>query len=89
MTVKLPEFLNSTTLNDDKLKTLIKYLDSLAEYLETHEELFGLQYYSMCGSDDEDTIILLSSDAEKTPSKRSRFSYEGSLSEGEGPPPKK
>uniref|UniRef100_A0A336LLN2 Protein male-specific lethal-3 n=1 Tax=Culicoides sonorensis TaxID=179676 RepID=A0A336LLN2_CULSO len=86
--IKLPEFLNSSTLNDEKIKTLLKYLDSMAEYLESHEELFGKQFYSMCGSDDEDTILQLSSDNE-TPRRFSRFSNEGSHSENEVTPKKK
>lgn len=58
----------------------------MSEYLESHEELFGKQFYSICGSDDEDTILHLSSDTE-TP--RSRFSFEGSHSENEVTPKKK
>lgn len=60
----------------------------MAEYLESHEELFGKQFYSICGSDDEDTILQLSSDNE-TPSRRSRFSNEGSISEQEVTPKRK
>lgn len=59
----------------------------MAEYLEGHEELYGKQFYSMCGSDDEDTIFQLSSDNE-TP-RRSRFSNEGSYSENEVTPKRK
>lgn len=58
----------------------------MSEYLESHEELFGKQFYSMCGSDDEDTLLHLSSDTE-TP--RSFFSNEGSQSENEVTPKKK
>lgn len=60
----------------------------MSEYLESHEELFGKQFYSICGSDDEDTILQLSSDNE-TPARRSRFSNDCSYSENEVTPKRK
>ncbi|XP_063709423.1 protein male-specific lethal-3 isoform X2 [Culicoides brevitarsis] len=84
--IKLPEFLNSSTLNDEKIKTLLRYLDAICEYLESHEELYGKQFYSICGSDDEDTILQFSSDTETA---RSRLSNEGSHSENEVTPKRK
>uniref|UniRef100_A0A182PC43 Protein male-specific lethal-3 n=1 Tax=Anopheles epiroticus TaxID=199890 RepID=A0A182PC43_9DIPT len=43
--VKLPEFLSATTMGDDKLKLLLKFLDIFAEFIEEHEEWFGKQFY--------------------------------------------
>ncbi|XP_050100629.1 male-specific lethal 3 homolog [Anopheles aquasalis] len=43
--VKLPEFLSATAMMDEKLKLLLKFLDTFAEFIEAHEEWFGSQFY--------------------------------------------
>lgn len=43
--VKLPDFLNATSISDDKLKLLLSHLDTFIEYLEIHPEWFGELYY--------------------------------------------
>lgn len=44
--VKLPEFLSQSTMADEKLKLLLKFLDCFSEFIEEHEEWFGRQMYS-------------------------------------------
>lgn len=39
--VKLPEFLTSTLMNEQKMKTLLKFLDEFVEFLEENVELYG------------------------------------------------
>ncbi|XP_055638458.1 male-specific lethal 3 homolog [Toxorhynchites rutilus septentrionalis] len=48
--VKLPEFLSATTMVDEKLKLLLKFLDCFSEFMEDHEELFGRQMYTDKGA---------------------------------------
>ncbi|XP_053680952.1 protein male-specific lethal-3 [Anopheles nili] len=43
--VKLPEFLSATQMTDEKLKLLLRFLDTFAEFIEEHEEWFGKQFY--------------------------------------------
>lgn len=43
--VKLPEFLNATTITEDKLKLLLQHLDSFVHYLESRKEWFGEHNY--------------------------------------------
>lgn len=43
--MRLPDFLNATTIPDDKLKILLRHLDSFVGYLESHKEWFGEQNY--------------------------------------------
>ncbi|XP_055383620.1 protein male-specific lethal-3 isoform X2 [Condylostylus longicornis] len=43
--VKLPDFLNASTISDDKLKILLQHLDSFVLYLESHKEWFSEQNY--------------------------------------------
>uniref|UniRef100_A0A182N5Z5 Protein male-specific lethal-3 n=1 Tax=Anopheles dirus TaxID=7168 RepID=A0A182N5Z5_9DIPT len=38
LVVKLPEFLSATTMADEKLKLLLKFLDVFAEFIEAHDE---------------------------------------------------
>ncbi|XP_058454473.1 protein male-specific lethal-3 [Malaya genurostris] len=44
--VKLPEFLSATTIADEKLKLLLKFLDSFSEFIEEHDEWFGRKMYN-------------------------------------------
>ncbi|XP_055606810.1 protein male-specific lethal-3 [Uranotaenia lowii] len=44
--IKLPEFLSVTTMGDEKLKLLLKFLDSFSEFIEEHEEWFSRDVYS-------------------------------------------
>ncbi|XP_065092248.1 protein male-specific lethal-3 isoform X2 [Ochlerotatus camptorhynchus] len=44
--VKLPDFLSATTMADEKLKLLLKFLDCFSDYIEEHEEWFGGHVYS-------------------------------------------
>lgn len=43
--VKLPDFLNATTIPDEKLKVLLTHLDVFIEYLESKKEYFGELHY--------------------------------------------
>lgn len=43
--VKLPEFLNATTMAEEKLKLLLQHLDSFVHYLESRKEWFGEHNY--------------------------------------------
>lgn len=43
--VKLPEFLNATTITEEKLKLLLQHLDSFVHYLESRKEWFGEHNY--------------------------------------------
>lgn len=43
--MRLPDFLNATTIPDEKLKILLRHLDSFVGYLESHKEWFGEQNY--------------------------------------------
>lgn len=43
--VKLPEFLTSTLMNEQKMKFLLKFLDEFVEFLEENTELYGLQNF--------------------------------------------
>lgn len=45
LVVKLPEFLSSTPMNEEKLALLLKYLDDFVLFLEENEEMFGTQNY--------------------------------------------
>ncbi|EAT38007.1 AAEL010054-PA, partial [Aedes aegypti] len=38
--VKLPEFLSASSMADEKLKLLLKFLDCFSDYIEEHEEWF-------------------------------------------------
>ncbi|XP_011181982.1 protein male-specific lethal-3 [Zeugodacus cucurbitae] len=44
--VKLPEFLNASSINDDKLKTLLQHLDTFVNYLEARKEWFNEDNYA-------------------------------------------
>lgn len=44
--VKLPDFLSASTMADEKLKLLLKFLDCFSDYIEEHEEWFGGHVYS-------------------------------------------
>lgn len=44
--VKLPEFLSASSMADEKLKLLLKFLDCFSDYIEEHEEWFGSHVYS-------------------------------------------
>lgn len=41
LVVKLPEFLTSTLMNEQKMKYLLKFLDEFVEFLEENVELYG------------------------------------------------
>jgi male-specific lethal 3 len=41
LVVKLPEFLTSTLMNEQKMKLLLKFLDDFVEFLEENVELYG------------------------------------------------
>lgn len=43
--MRLPDFLNATTIPDDKLKILLRHMDSFVGYLESHKEWFGEHNY--------------------------------------------
>ncbi|XP_073837593.1 male-specific lethal 3 isoform X2 [Musca autumnalis] len=43
--VKLPEFLNASTMSDDKLKIILQHLDTFVNYLESHKEWFNEENY--------------------------------------------
>lgn len=47
LVVKLPEFLSSTPMNEEKLALLLKYLDDFVLFLEENEEMFGSQNYEI------------------------------------------
>lgn len=44
--VKLPEFLNASSINDDKLKNLLQHLDTFVNYLEARKEWFNEDNYA-------------------------------------------
>ncbi|XP_036337304.1 protein male-specific lethal-3 isoform X2 [Rhagoletis pomonella] len=44
--VKLPEFLNASSINDDKLKVLLQHLDTFVNYLEARKEWFNEDNYA-------------------------------------------
>ncbi|XP_058058879.1 protein male-specific lethal-3 [Anopheles bellator] len=50
--VKLPEFLSATAMMDEKLKLLLKFLDTFAEFIEAHDEWFGRQFYGSAKESD-------------------------------------
>lgn len=43
--IKLPEFLTSSLINEQKMPILLKFLDDLVEFLEENVELYGPQNY--------------------------------------------
>ncbi|XP_061390343.1 protein male-specific lethal-3 [Musca vetustissima] len=43
--VKLPEFLNASTMSDEKLKIILQHLDTFVNYLESHKEWFNEDNY--------------------------------------------
>ncbi|KAI5645770.1 MRG domain-containing protein [Phthorimaea operculella] len=48
--VKLPDFLNATSMPDFKLKYVLKHIDMFIQYLDEHEEWFGESYYIADGT---------------------------------------
>ncbi|XP_075160789.1 male-specific lethal 3 [Haematobia irritans] len=44
--VKLPEFLNASTMSDEKLKIILQHLDTFVNYLESHKEWFNEDNYA-------------------------------------------
>ncbi|XP_013109682.2 protein male-specific lethal-3 isoform X2 [Stomoxys calcitrans] len=44
--VKLPEFLNASTMSDEKLKIILQHLDTFVRYLESHKEWFNEDNYA-------------------------------------------
>ncbi|XP_067645960.1 protein male-specific lethal-3 isoform X2 [Eurosta solidaginis] len=44
--VKLPEFLNASSMSDDKLKVLLQHLDTFVNYLEARKEWFNEDNYA-------------------------------------------
>ncbi|XP_054733265.1 protein male-specific lethal-3 [Anastrepha obliqua] len=44
--VKLPEFLNASSINDEKLKILLQHLDTFVNYLEARKEWFNEDNYA-------------------------------------------
>lgn len=45
--VKLPEFLSVTSISEEKLILLLKFLNHFVEFLEDHEYLYGEQNYNI------------------------------------------
>ncbi|XP_058985719.1 protein male-specific lethal-3-like [Musca domestica] len=43
--VKLPEFLNASTMSDEKLKIILQHLDTFVNYLESHKDWFNEENY--------------------------------------------
>lgn len=66
LVVKLPEFLSATPMNEEKLTTLLKYLDAFVEFLEENSEIYGPQNFNIIERDDikseEEIKIELSDD---------------------------
>lgn len=48
--VKLPKFLDVSPMSDEKLQILLTFLDSVAEFLETHDELYKDLHYTATSS---------------------------------------
>lgn len=47
LVVKLPEFLSATPMNEEKLATLLKYLNAFVEFLEENSEIYGPQNFNI------------------------------------------
>ncbi|XP_037813754.1 protein male-specific lethal-3 [Lucilia sericata] len=63
--VKLPEFLNASSMTDEKLKVLLQHLDTFTNYLESHKEWFNEDNY-VRGNIGRKTTTTISTDSTKT-----------------------
>lgn len=68
LVVKLPEFLSATPISEEKLMTLLKFLDSFVEYLEENDHLFGIQNYKsiLSTSPNQELVLQITSPKQET-----------------------